>query len=117
MRIQSTPVSSGATTLAPSKSGVLALSGYGLSITVERGHLTVSDGIGNDRRQGRLARATSKLKRLVILGHTGMVSLEALRWLHDVGAAFVQIDRDGELILASGPQGLDDARLRRAQAV
>lgn len=45
-----------------------------------------------------------------------MVSLEALRWLHDVGAAFVQIDADGELITCAGPAGLNDARLRRAQA-
>lgn len=117
MRTHSSTVSPPATKLAPSRSGVLALSGYGLSIAVERGHLVVSDGIGAERRQARLARATSKLKRLVVLGHTGSVTLEAVRWLHDIGAAFVQIDRDGEVLLASGPMGLDDARLRRAQAL
>src|SRR5262245_47772180 len=101
MRTYSSTVSSAAARLAPSKHGVLVLSGYGLSIHVDRGHLLVSDGIGAERRQGRLARATCKLKRLVVLGHTGHVTLEALRWLHDIGAAFVQIDRDGELILAS----------------
>jgi CRISPR-associated endonuclease Cas1 len=35
----------------------------------------------------------------------------------DTGAAFIQIDADGEVIAAWGPMGLDDARLRRAQAV
>ena len=45
------------------------------------------------------------------------MTLEALRWLHDIGAAFVQIGADGEAIVASGPSGLDDARLRRAQAL
>jgi len=95
----------------------VVLSGYGLRIAVERGHLVVSDGIGRDRRSGRLHRATSGLRRLVVLGHSGTVSLEAMRWLHDIGAAFVQLDADGTVIVASGPSGLDDARLRRAQAL
>jgi hypothetical protein len=95
---------------------VLVLSGYGLRVAVERGLLAISDGIGRDRREGRLARATCGLKRLVVLGHSGTVSLEALRWLYDVGAAFVQIDADGEVLVAAAPPGLDDARLRRAQA-
>ncbi len=102
--------------MAP-RDGILVLSGYGLRIAVERGYLVVSDGIGQDRRSGRLHRATSGLKRLVVLGHSGTVSLEALRWLHDIGAAFVQLDADGTVIVASGPSGLDDARLRLAQAL
>jgi CRISPR-associated endonuclease Cas1 len=96
---------------------VLTLSGYGLSVTVERGHLLVKDGIGAERRQGRLHRATCKLKRLVVLGHTGCVTLEALRWLHDLGAAYVQIDRDGTVLHASAALGRDVPQLRRAQAM
>ncbi len=99
------------------KNGVLALTGYGLRVTVDRGHLVVADGICDERRSGRFARATSGLKRLVLLGHTGFITLEALRWLRDVGAAFVQIDADGGIVAAWGPAGLDDARLRRAQAL
>jgi hypothetical protein len=108
------------TAVAPSpgrvevKNGVLVLSGYGLSISVERGHLQVRDGIGRHRRTGILNRATSGLKRLVVLGHSGTISFEALRWQHDIGASFVQLDADGQVIVASGPAGLDDARLRRA---
>lgn len=99
------------------KNGVLVLFGYGVRIAVERGHLVVSDGIGRDRRSGTLNRATCGLKRLVVLGHSGTVSLEALRWIRDIGASFVQLDADGTVIIASGPSGLDDARLRRAQAL
>src|SRR3990170_452096 len=99
------------------KNGVLVLSGYGVRVAVRRRHLIVEDGIGRDRRWGRLSRATARLKRLVVLGHTGFVTLEALRWLGDVGAAFVQIDVDGQLIGAFGPQGRDEARLRRTQAL
>jgi CRISPR-associated endonuclease Cas1 len=52
----------------------------------------------------------------VVLGHSGTVSFDALRWLSDVGAGFAQVDSDGRVITAAGPTGLDDARLRRAQA-
>jgi CRISPR-associated endonuclease Cas1 len=99
------------------RNGILVLDGYGLRVSVERKHLAVADGICEERRAGRFSKATSSLKRLVVLGHTGSITFEALRWLKDVGAGFVQIDADGQLIAASGPPGLDDARLRRAQAL
>src|SRR5215472_16141896 len=97
--------------------GVLTLTGHGLRVTVERGHLSVDDGVGTERRRARFARAASGIRRVVVLGHSGIVSLSALRWLHDIGAAFVQIDHDGNLIMAGGVPGLDDARLRRAQSL
>lgn len=96
--------------------GVVVLSGYGLRVAVHRRHLMVSDGIGRGRRSGRFARATSGVKRIVILGRSGIITLDALRWLYDVGAGLIQID-NGDVVAAFGPAGLDDARLRRAQAV
>lgn len=99
------------------RNGVLVLTGYGLRVAVERGHLTVADGRGRERREGRFSRASRQLRRLVVLGHTGTVSFDALRWLRDVGCAFIQIDADGAVIVASGATGLNDARLRRAQAL
>lgn len=104
-------------TIAQPRHGVLSLSGYGIRVAVDRGHLYVEDGRGRERRQGRFPRTTRDLKRLIIIGHTGTISFDALRWLHDIGCVFVQIDGDGQLITASGPAGLDDARLRRAQAL
>jgi CRISPR-associated endonuclease Cas1 len=53
----------------------------------------------------------------VIIGHSGEVTLDALRWIADVGASFSQVDADGRLIVASGPRGIDSARLRRNQAM
>lgn len=103
--------------LPPPRNGVLVLTGYGLRVGVERGHLTVSDGRGRERREGRFPRASRQLRRLVILGHTGSISFDALRWLRDVGCAFVEIDADGAVIAATGGTGRDDPRLRRAQAV
>ncbi len=103
--------------ITPPRNGVVVLSGYGLRVAVERGHLTVADGRGRERREGRFSRASRQLRRLVVLGHTGTVSFDALRWLRDVGCAFIQIDADGAVIVATGAVGLDDARLRRAQAL
>ena len=84
------------------RSGVLALSGYGLSIKVERGHLVVEDGLGSARRRGRFSRVTPGLKRIVVFGRSGAVSLDALGWLHDLGIGFAQIDHEGELIVVGG---------------
>ena len=67
------------TTALKPRDGVLVMSGYGLRISVERKHLVVEDGFGRDRRRGALHRATSGLRRLVVLGHTGFVTLNALR--------------------------------------
>jgi len=100
----------------PIRSGIVVLSGYGIKVAVDRRHLAVSDGIGRQRRAGRFAKATSRIKRLVVLAQTGYVTLEALRWLHDAKAAFIQLDHDASILSAS-IGGLDDARLRRAQAL
>lgn len=102
---------------ATPRNGVLVISGYGIRVAVERGHLVVSDGRGSERRRGRFSRADRSLRRLVVLGHTGAITFEALRWLRDVGCSFTQIDTDGEIIAAWGPPGSDNARLRRSQAI
>ncbi len=117
MQEQGTVAIGAKTTRSGVKDGLLVVSGYGVRIAVGRSHLTIADGFPDERRSFRLSRATSRLKRLVMLGHSGTVSLEAMRWLHDVGAAFVQIDADGTVITVSAPQGTDEPRLRRLQAL
>src|SRR5438874_2184862 len=97
--------------------GVVTLCGYGIQVRVDRGHLLVDDGIGADRRQCRLPRVGHELKRLVVIGADGMISLAALRWLADQDAAFVMLERDGSVLSTTGPVRPSDARLRRAQAL
>lgn len=104
------------TPLAISKSGVCVVDGYGISLRIERGRLVISDGIGAHRRESRFARATIDFRRLVVLGHTGFITLDALRWLADVGIGFIHLDPDGRILATSANFGLDDPRLRRAQA-
>jgi CRISPR-associated endonuclease Cas1 len=97
--------------------GVITLCGYGIQVRVDRGHLVVEDGIGADRQRARFPRVGHGLKRLVVIGSDGMVSLSALRWLADQNAAFVMLDRDGSVLATTGPVRPSDARLRRAQAL
>jgi len=104
------------TTIMP-RQGVATLFGYGIRVQVERGHLVLEDGIGSDRRQSRFSRVGHGLRRLVVIGSDGMVSLAALRWLADQKASFVMLERDGSVLAISGPVGPSDARLRRAQSL
>ena len=97
------------------QNSVLVLSGYGLDVRVRHGRLCVKDGIADKRREARFNKATCKIERLVGLGHSGTISLEALRWLHDIRAAVIQIDADGQVILTSSPLGTNLPHLRRAQ--
>ena len=95
---------------------VIVADGYGIKIRVDRRHLVIDDGYGSNRRHRRFPRATTNLKRLVLVGHTGYVTLEALRWLDGIGAAWIHLTRNGRLIATSSNVGLNNARLRRAQA-
>ena len=97
--------------------GVITLFGYGIQVRVDRGHLLVEDGIGADRQRTRLPRVGHGLRRLIVIGSDGVVSLAALRWLADQKAAFVMLERDGSVLATTGPVRASDARLRRAQAL
>ena len=66
-------------TLVP-RCGVITLFGYGITVCVDRGHLILKDGIGAARREGRFSRVRHGLKRVVVIGSDGLVSLAALRW-------------------------------------
>jgi CRISPR-associated endonuclease Cas1 len=99
------------------KSGVLVLHGYGIRVQVNAGHLLMHDGIADDRRTIRLPRVNRGLKRLVMIGSDGFITLEAIRWLADQGAAFVMLDRRGKVLAVTGPVSPSDAKLRRAQSL
>jgi CRISPR-associated endonuclease Cas1 len=107
---------SGAGLIVP-RHGVVTLFGYGIQVRVDRGHLLLEDGIGLARRQVRFPRVGHGLRRLIVIGSDGMVSLAALRWLADQNAAFVMLDRDGSVLATTGPVRSSDAKLRRAQAL
>jgi CRISPR-associated endonuclease Cas1 len=75
----------------------------------------VEDGVGRDRRTRVFSRATHGINRLFVIGSDGYVTLDAVRWLHQLGIALIHLDRDGAILATSTPHG-GDARLRRLQA-
>lgn len=97
--------------------GVVTLFGYGIQARVDRGHLLVEDGIAAARRHARFPRVGHGVRRLVVIGSEGMVSLAALRWLADQDIAFSMLERDGKVLAVTGPVRSSDAKLRRAQAL
>jgi CRISPR/Cas system-associated endonuclease Cas1 len=99
------------------KSGVVVLNGWDIRVQVNAGHLLLHDGIADERRTIRLPRVNHGLKRLVLIGSDGFITLEALRWISDVGAAFVMLDRRGKVLTVTGPVAPYDSKLRRAQSL
>jgi len=108
-------MSPAATPLLPHR-GVVTLFGYGIKVHVDRGHLIFEDGIGAARRHARLPRVGHGLRRLIVIGSDGFVSLAALKWLAAQNVAFCLLERDGSVLATTGPVRSSDARLRRAQA-
>src|ERR1700674_254834 len=100
------------------KSGVLTLYGFGIKVCVDRGHLCAEWGVGLDRHQVRLSRVDGhKLRRVVLIGSDGYATLEALRFISDVGASFSMLDKRGKALMVCGPTAPSDSRLRRAQSL
>src|SRR5207247_5414479 len=100
-----------------SKLGVLTLYGYGIRVRMQDGHLEIEDGIGPERYKFRLPRVNHQLKRLVCISEDGFITLSALKWLSDVGASFVMLDRLGKVRVVTGPASPSDVRIRRSQAL
>jgi CRISPR-associated endonuclease Cas1 len=102
--------------LAPSRDGVLFISGYATSLRVERGHLQVRTGEGRSVAFGRFSRVSRpRLRRVVIYGRGGSTTWDALEWIEGIGASFAMISRDGRVVAASAEAGPNQPALRRAQ--
>lgn len=98
------------------RGGICVADGYGIKVHVERRHLVVADGVGSSRRVRRYHKTNCDLKRLVVVGATGYISLEAVRWLADAGTPMIHLDADGRLLATSAVLGSNRPSLRRAQA-
>lgn len=94
---------------------ILIADGYEVRLLIRRGQLQINDGIRTGKRTRIVSRADG-IKRIIILSETGLVSLEALRWGELEGIGISQYERDGHLVMLSGPSH-DEARVRQAQAI
>ena len=97
--------------------GVVVVDGGCVRCSVERGALVITDGAGHSQRTRTFDKATHGLSRVVIIGSTGVLSLDALHWCRRLGIAVVVLDVHGAPSLASTPRFSDDARIRRIQAL
>lgn len=96
------------------RAGILVVDGHGIALTTERGRLVAQEGGG--ARRLVLDRAACGLERIALVGWTGSISLEALRWLKGIGAVLVAFGPDGDLLHTSVPSGYGGLA-RRAQAL
>ncbi len=102
---------------ALSDQGLLLLRGHALRLTVERGHFQVEDESFGVKRRARFSRIDRELKRVVVLGPSGSITLDAIRWLHGVGVPLVHLHPDGTVYGVSAPQAAGAPALKRAQAL
>jgi CRISPR-associated endonuclease Cas1 len=99
------------------KHGVLFMSGFGLRLQIQHGHLCAEWGIGRDRHKASLSRVNRDLKRVIVIGSGGFATFDAINWITAIGASLVFLDRRGKLLFASTPTAPSDVRLRRAQCL
>jgi CRISP-associated protein Cas1 len=97
-------------------SRVWVADGFGVKVTVQSGHLVVSDGIGTCRRVRRMPKVDRTLRRIVVASGDGYISLAALRWCKDHQIAVITVNPFGELVAASAHSEPPDAPTIRAQA-
>lgn len=97
--------------------GILLLRGQGLRLTVERGHFQVEDESFGVRRRARFSRIDRELKRVVVLGPSGSITLDAIRWLHGAGVPLVHLHPDGTIYGVLAPEAVGVPALKRAQAL
>jgi CRISPR-associated protein Cas1 len=100
------------TLYGPDRAGTVVVGGFGVGIRVSDGHLVVSTRDEGELRFSRI----SRLRRLVVIGTSGSVSLLALWWCREVDVCVLVVEPSGRVLTIASPDGRSDARLRRTQA-
>jgi len=88
--------------------------GFGVKVSVHHGALTVTDGVGEHRRERSFAKVSAP-ERLIVSGD-GVISTEALTWCRAQGVGVLVVGAEG-LLLGSSAPGRNDPRIRRQQAL
>jgi CRISP-associated protein Cas1 len=97
---------------------IITIHGYGIHVKVQQGHLVIKDGIGKHQRERRYPQADRTLRRIVITGPDGYITLDALRYCRDHNIAVTTLDPDGELTSHYAPStAKQDVRLIRRQCL
>lgn len=110
-------------TRQPRDPSVLVVDGHAAKVCVEKGHLVIEDGMCGDRRKRRLSRVQQTVKRIVVIAHSGYISLEVGEWLDAVNQTskgswrkdpltMTVLDPSGHLRFATARSSTNGALLR-----
>jgi CRISPR-associated protein Cas1 len=72
--------------------------GYRIQLKIKDGQLILCDGIGSVKRERCWPKVDRTLKRIVITGQTGYISLEAMAWCAEHQISIATLDLDGNVI-------------------
>jgi CRISPR-associated protein Cas1 len=102
---------------AMSASDTVVLNGHGCGLRVMNKALHVKQGslLGADREPIIYYKGTATIKTIVLMGKSGMISLEALHWCKEQSISIVMLDGIGNLFYSLSPEGESNAKLRRLQ--
>ncbi len=104
-------------TSSPIDQRVIIAHGYGIRVGIWSGQLEVSDGIGKHRRTRKLPKADRTVKRLVITGQEGYVTLAAMRWARKHDLCITIIDSAPDLVASHIPESASSVKMLRRQCL
>ncbi len=97
---------------------VVVVEGYGVDISVVRGHLVVKDGFASEGtlREIYFPRGHCDVKRIIVRAPAGNVSIAALDWCNRMGLPIAFVGSDSRLVNCLIPDAPHDGPVKRAQA-
>jgi CRISPR/Cas system-associated endonuclease Cas1 len=103
------------------RSDVIVLNGFGCGISVKQGSLVVKTGFTHTKSTSEklqaqtLYRGVHDISRIILLGTSGNITLDAIKWCKDQSITISIIDNDGNLVQALACEENSNAALRRKQ--
>lgn len=97
---------------------ILVLSGHSLDIRMNSGGLKIKDGFSFEEgvRQTYINRGTNDIEHIVILGQTGAITFDAIKWIIDQKIMVTFLDSEGKVITDFMPENHISAITKRRQA-
>src|SRR6202167_6014937 len=87
----------------------LILAGYGVSLRVENGALTIRNGFTHYPQKREIIRYfpgdVALPQRIILLDGSGSISFDVLSWLAEQNVSFIRIDWKGDIVCVAGASG------------
>lgn len=96
----------------------MVLNGHGIDIRVNSGHLKIKEGFPfkGSVTEHFIGRGINDIEHLVILGQTGSITFDAIKWMMDQNMIVSFLDPDGNIMTDFLPQNNISAIVKRRQA-